>query len=86
MKLFPKILLIIGFLLLIICAAIPNNYSECHSDMSIAGYSPRPCLPDVAYQFDEVAFYVAVICIFAAFTLNIENVGEFQTISIFDKK
>ncbi len=84
MKLFPKIFLIIGSLLLIICAAIPNNYSECHSDLSIAGYYPmQSCLPDFVYQLDEVSFYVAIICVITAFTLNKESEKQ---VSLFKAK
>jgi len=84
MKLFPKVLLIIGLLLFIICFAIPNNYSDCHSDFSVAGFTNRQsCLPDFVYQLDEVSFYVGIICIFAAFVLKEEREAE---VTIFDNK
>ncbi len=83
MKLFPKILMIIGFVLFILGALTPNNYSACHSDLIIAGYNDtQSCLPDVVYQFGEVSFFVGIVCIFASFYINEKPEKEEPIISI----
>lgn len=66
MKLFPKIILILGFFLLLFSFLVPKNYGYCHSDLVV---EDLVCLPTWIYQLSEASFYVAIICIIAAFLL-----------------
>jgi len=71
MKLLPKIIFILGLLLIVFNFAVPENYSNCHTDLIIAGHNDsQSCLPDIVYQISDASFYAGLICIFASFILN----------------
>ena len=71
MKPLPKIIFVLGLLLIVFKFAVPNKYRDCHSDLIIAGFSDsQNCLPDFIYQISEASVYVGIFCIFGSFTLN----------------
>ncbi len=71
MKLLPKMIFVLGLLLMVFNFAVPNKYRDCHSDLIITGFNDSlSCLPDFVYQISEASFYAGIICIFGSFTLN----------------
>jgi hypothetical protein len=64
METMPKILIIMGIILIAFCFVIPGSYDACHSDLIISGYNDsQNCFPDFVYQLRDASGFIGLGCL-----------------------